>query len=127
MPFLFDLHFLFAWMGSFVFWVVYVVMSFIIGNLGIREFAPLVWEFMNTGERPYKRNSRSKVDTVDIVFIMIGWYLLWWFVLPLVIFVKMIKSIWRIMVALFPVFRKIAVKSIEKIPEIEIKRKEEKG
>lgn len=120
------MNFLLAWMGSFIFWIVYIVMSFIIGGFMIRQFAPSTWEFMKTGERPYKRNSYSRVSRDDIAYVMIGWYLLWWIVLPLVIIWKMGKLIMRFIKDIcFPWFVKVSVKSMENIPEIEIRRKEQ--
>jgi hypothetical protein len=63
--------FLFAFLGSGLFWVFYAVVSFFVGSILIKQFAPHTYTFITTGEVEYEYETAFYV--MIAMFHMIFW------------------------------------------------------
>ncbi len=113
--------FMFSTLGSLIFWVIFFASSFVIGSILLKHLAPLTWEYIKTGNRPNSERWRSlKAEVFPMVIASISIYLLWPFILiGIVIWLSASKIVW-------PIVRKSIIATSSIIPDIEIKKQENK-
>lgn len=65
------MSFMFAVLGSFVFWGVFGLIGLIIGTMFLKRMAPKTWEFVTTGEKT------CSLWWPDLIVILIVCYVFW--------------------------------------------------
>ena len=65
------LSFMFAVLGSVIFWVVYVIVGLFVGPMTLKKFASRTWRFITTGEKHWC------LCWMDVIVITIGHVILW--------------------------------------------------
>jgi hypothetical protein len=63
--------FLFAFLGSGLFWIGYAVVSFFVGSILIKQFAPYTYTFITTGKAEHSYDTASYVMLA--MFHMVFW------------------------------------------------------
>ena len=110
--------FMFAVLGSVVFWIFFFLVSFVVGSILLKHVAPTAWKTIKDGKRPYsKRWTSLRVDIASVAIAIVSVYLFWPFILVGIVFWFAIKNI------ICPSLRKIIISTASIIPEFEIKQK----
>lgn len=74
--------FMFAVLGSIVFWVCYFILSLFFGTFFLKKIAPLSYETFKTGVRPMSNEwKRLKADAFGIFLMTLLCYVFWIFIL----------------------------------------------
>ena len=71
--------FLFAWLGSTIFWVAYAVATIFVGTYLLRRTSPESITFLRTGQAEYvsRDGSSCTVDNGDIAFEIVVIFIFW--------------------------------------------------
>lgn len=118
------LSFMFGVLGSGLFWVAFFVVGFFIGSLVLKHCAKHVYKLITIPNFKQDKDGYKLIfsDILGYVFIVIGIYLFWPFILPFILIAFVIKHL--IMSVVWPLFVKGVKTSVSIVPDIEIKRKE---
>lgn len=108
------LSFMFAVLGSVIFWIVYFAISFVGGSITMKHVAPYTFDYFVKGKQ---HPDVWQHFTPWIIFL--GCYTIW----PIILIAIIIKFVFGTL--FFPGLRKCIGSVANIIPEFEIKKKEE--
>lgn len=106
--------FLFASLGSLMFWAVYFMISLFVGTFFIRKFAPRTLHYIKTGY--FSRGCDSKWEYIAVA---VSNYLFWPFILIGVLFAIAWKFVTESLIA--PAFRAVFNFADKVTPNIDVK------
>jgi hypothetical protein len=114
--------FLFAVLGSVMFWIGYVFITVFIGTLLFKHLMPVLYNGIISGWSIYKFENKFDEQFSIIVACIICLYLFWPVLLIIVIFKFILKILWK---TFWKFFTKTVIKIDQNLPEISFKKKEE--
>jgi len=115
------ISFMFGVLGSVLFWVIYVCVSFVVTGTLMRFATPTAWKVLTTGEKQWAYDIDGFMNSYYNAWVIwVGtWFFLFW---PVILPSLIIYLIFTKITA--PLLRQLLIKSGNIIPEFEIKKKE---
>ncbi len=104
--------FMFAVLGSGIFWLVYFALNFVIGSVMIRHMAPKAFRWITTGKKP----GDEFESVLGVVLIMIFWQVILAFLITYyALKIPLVYVVW-------PIFKQGVTATNKVIPDIKIIR-----